>query len=54
MFGYGANDFDRNGCQNGLCKCQCFDDVINENCVLADDNEYWFFEFTKKFNNDGK
>ena len=53
VFAYGTNDFGRQGCQDGLCKCQCVKGTNNDdqNCH-GDKENYWFFRYKPEANFD--
>ena len=44
-FAHGTNDFEGHGCKNGLCKCQCVNEISNEKCQQANQKDYWFFKY---------
>ena len=45
MFAYGTNDFERDGCINGLCKCLCVNSDDDSTCESINQEEYWVYEF---------
>ena len=51
LFAYGTHEFGGQGCQDGLCKCNCISekDDTSANCQKLNRNNYWFFEYKKGF-----
>ena len=47
MFAYGTNEFEGQGCQDGVCKCHCINikDDLDASCQELDEENYWFFKY---------
>ena len=54
IFAFGTNDFGGNGCNEGLCKCICIDELDDDKCKTINYNDYWFLRFKEKFEPSGK
>ena len=54
IFAFGTNDFGGNGCNEGLCKCHCIDELNEDKCKTINYNDYWFLKFKEKFEPSGK
>ena len=60
VFAYGTNDFGKQGCNSGLCKCKCVvkkktwspPGMVDENqeCKQVNDESYWFFRYKPEAN----
>lgn len=54
IFAYGTNDFGGQGCNNGLCKCHCIDEMNDDLCKKINFKDYWFLKAEENFQKDGK